>query len=289
MRTWTLMIILSVFLVGCFREKTRPYISDDDSPEQTILPSEPNFFNSIQQDAIPSIHSRPIRDILQNSCIFPKIKEDILRREILLTKRQRESEDAILARWTHLDAFWAQEYIGVDLLREELTSLNDIEITNHIIRIVDSSDDKHGEYASHLIAGPSSSAIIPQSHSIPFDDMDESGISIYNIYENLYNLCQVGHSACPIYVGSSVAKVAQRTDFSRGFFYMPEADIIESMSKEFETVFISAAGNDSTALPEEEPMYSLAKQGTSFGRFSRIFIIFFPLLEVDFLFTFYIY
>ena len=67
------------------------------------------------------------------------------------------------------DVFWAQHYVGADLLREELKQQN---IRNDdlysLVGIWDAPYKNHGEYVSQIIAGPRASAVIPINDPLPF-------------------------------------------------------------------------------------------------------------------------
>lgn len=248
LKIWILMAVLTLFLGGCSQNaknpiQSKPYFNVSSGP--MIHPNSPDIQGSIQ------------------SCVFPK-KEDILPWEPL-TFDEKERMDNILERWTHLDAFWSQEYIGADLLREELIALK-LEATNHLVRIIDIG--LHGEKVSQLIAGSMPSAIIPQNHPINSYIMDSSFIIdigslfsgevasllasqrivefLVHTYEDLLRSCQQEPSLCPSYIGVSL---------TTGLL----SHVIEPLAKEFGNVFVVSIGNESKRVSESESQ--LVRQG----------------------------
>lgn len=125
------------------------------------------------------------------TCVFPKPIEAILPAAYLDKERI-----------TGLDAFWAQEYVGADLLREKLQETHYLEdVTEDLVQVWDSSNrfyPLHGEVVSHLIAGPFPSAVIPQAYPI-----DVKMISGPRTYEELYRQCR-SEGSCPLSINSSV-------------------------------------------------------------------------------------
>ena len=124
-------------------------------------------------------------------CIFPKPIEPIL-------PNIRIAEERVIG----LDAFWAQEYVGADLLRKKLEETDGIkEVTSDLVQIWDSNKNRHGEYVSHIIAGPFPSAVIPQPY--PIDVTEIPNINGTNGYEYLYEQCQRENN-CPAYINNSM-------------------------------------------------------------------------------------
>ena len=68
-----------------------------------------------------------------------------------------------------VDVFWAQHYVGADLLREEIERAGvDTGGLENIVHIWDSSRFGHGEYVSNIVAGPHPSAVIPTDHHFEY-------------------------------------------------------------------------------------------------------------------------
>ena len=74
----------------------------------------------------------------------------------------------------HQSPYWAQEYIGQDLLREEIIAKNvDTSPVSCIVKILDTDYQKHGESVSHLIAGPFLSSLF-NTKPLDYVNLEES-------------------------------------------------------------------------------------------------------------------
>ena len=152
-------------------------------------------------------------------CIFPKPIEPVLP-DIHIAEE----------RVTGLDAFWAQEYVGADLLRKRLSEVDGIEkITHDLVQVWDENKYLHGEYVSQIIAGPFPSAVIPQTQPIAVTKIPD--INSVNGYEYLYRQCRNDNN-CPAYINNSVSWRHSRTK-----------DILYTMNRREGTVIVTSAGN----------------------------------------------
>ena len=131
------------------------------------------------------------------------------------------------------DAFWAQHYVGADLLREELEKLRaSDEETSGLVAIWDSPIRKHDEQVSQIIAGTRASALIPRSGPFP-------------IYHNPKNVEEFSRDClqkrnCPLYINHSM-------DWSSDKF----AQLVPLMSSRGSTV-VTSAGNGRTAVRSQK-------------------------------------
>ena len=148
------------------------------------------FFNSLIGAQQNKVHQE---------CVFPKPIEPILP-DVYLT------EERVIG----LDAFWAQEYVGADLLRKRLEEAEGIkEATSDLVQIWDGNNNRHGEYASNIIAGPFPSAVIPQPNPIDVTEASKiTGANAYEYlyrydYEYLYKQCR-REGNCPHYISNSM-------------------------------------------------------------------------------------
>ena len=136
------------------------------------------------------------------------------------------------------DIFWAQNYTGADLLREEIKKLDTPFHPASIIGVWDGSS-KHGEHVSQIIAGPKSSAVIPSSNPIiPVETYyTEDYIEAYQSF--VQNCREQNH--CPIYINNSMKWGYGPLDSGD---YLTEPRLASSMHS-MGTTIITAAGNDS--------------------------------------------
>ncbi|MCY4644911.1 MAG: S8 family serine peptidase [Bacteriovoracales bacterium] len=141
--------------------------------------------------------------------------------------------------------FWAQEYVGADLLREELNradklSLEDI---SDFVQIWDTSLGHHGVQVGHILGGPYPSGVVPREESLEHLDLYGPELLPHEYveqYENFYDLCVEGQN-CPSYVNNSMkwgSSPPQSDSISK---------TISRMYDESAILTITAAGN-STAL-----------------------------------------
>ena len=142
-----------------------------------------------------------------------------------------------------LTKFWAQEYTGADLVREDLKQINLSQLQN-LVGVLDSSGDKHGEYVSELIASSRASGLIPLSNNKTLSYESLEGVGVYIArYERELKKCQ-RNTDCPHYVNNSMG--------------WGKSEFITKTIRDFVgggggRVFITAAGNESTSLRREEP------------------------------------
>ena len=165
-----------------------------------------------------------------NKCVFPKKKEHILANSI--------GETLSEGRTKSLDAFWAQEYMGVDLLRKRLEAFGGIQVTSSDIQVWDTHVYKHGHYVSSLIAGPSPVAVIPQFRRIPITKVGEYHKSTKDLYGLAYKQCK-GH--CPHYIQNSMYWTDTR---ARHVFF--------TMNRREGTLAITGAGNIDDFVDKEK-------------------------------------
>ena len=156
------------------------------------------------------------------------------------------------------DIFWAQNYTGADLLREEIKKLDTPFHPASIIGVWDKPIDKHNEYVSQIIAGPKSSAVIPSSSPIIPVEIQRRGHYI-EAYESFVRNCRE-QNHCPIYINTSMTwgwglGVLDVLDI-KGYVVMPRmASRMHSMG----TTIITSAGNDS------QPVAIFKRQSASEG------------------------
>ena len=132
--------------------------------------------------------------------------------------------------------FWAQQYVGGDLLREKLKLLG-IE-GNRVLELIQIWDGegrnklKHGEGVSSLIAGPHSSAIIPLSENIPYLDLFSGG-HVAKRYQTISQTCASPSNVCPRYVNNSAGWGG----------YGVINDYVSRMVDQYGTVMVTSGGN----------------------------------------------
>ena len=103
------------------------------------------------------------------------------------------------------DIFWAQHYVGADLLRTELKRPNVMKDENiaSVVGVWDTSEVDHGEYVSNIIAGRRLSAIIPTQNPILYQDLD-AGDDYTATYEEFSKKCRQNNN-CPSYINNSMS------------------------------------------------------------------------------------
>ena len=136
------------------------------------------------------------------------------------------------------DIFWAQNYTGADLLREEIKKLDTPFHPASIIGVWDIPIAKHEEHVSQIIAGPKSSAVIPSSSPIVPVEIQRRGHYI-EAYESFVRNCRE-QNHCPIYINNSTAWWANPV-LESGGYVMPR--LVSSMHS-MGTTIITAAGNE---------------------------------------------
>ena len=146
------------------------------------------------------------------------------------------------------DTFWAQHYVGADLLRPELEKAGvpkDHDIAS-LVGVWDSGFGKHGEYVCQILAGPKSSAVVPLEHPISYQNIIAMAEywADYKIYINyqrdtygkFYEECRQNNN-CPLYLNNSMS----------WFNDKDTAALVSSMNALGSTV-VSSAGNGGTML-----------------------------------------
>ena len=96
------------------------------------------------------------------------------------------------------DVFWAQHYVGADLLREEIERAGvDTSDLGNLIGIWDSSERNHGEHVSNTIAGPHPSAIIPTDNYLQYRNLSAREDNDYvENYRQAHKQC-LQNNICP--------------------------------------------------------------------------------------------
>gem|GEM_PF-4036706 len=132
-----------------------------------------------------------------------------------------------------LSPLWAQEYIGADLLKEEMVKRKiDTSNASSLLAVWDSSEGLHGEKVANLIAGPFASSLIAQPKTKDFVNL-ESTEDYIGSFEKEFVQCK-GSSNCPRFINNSMRWL--------------ESDLIKKsigkLSGEKKVVFVTSAGND---------------------------------------------
>lgn len=107
-----------------------------------------------------------------------------------------------------LSKYWAQEFTGADLVREELSSWN-LEIPKDLIGVWDVKPrgvGSHGERVSHLIMGPYPSALIPSESVVRYQDVEYERdiMEPADKFEKLFRDC-LNRSSCPEFLNNSIS------------------------------------------------------------------------------------
>lgn len=141
-----------------------------------------------------------------------------------------------------LSKFWAQEYTGADLVREELIQYDTSKI-NDLIGVWDTNKDEHGEHVSNLIASSKRSALIPlkSPEQIQHIDLKRAG-SYFETYEKNRQQCEL-RNKCPHYFNNSMSW------FGTGLIREAVNELTNSGK---DRVFVVSAGNHSTNLAKED-------------------------------------
>lgn len=132
-----------------------------------------------------------------------------------------------------LSPFWAQEYIGSDLLKEEMSQKRiDTSRAAQILGVWDSSSQNHGEHVTNLIAGPFASSLIHLDRPLIYANLEQTS-DYLKAYEKALRQCKK-RSLCPGIINNSMywRKSSQ------------VAEVVKQLSAQG-TVFVTAAGNDS--------------------------------------------
>ena len=146
--------------------------------------------------------------------------------------------------------FWAQHYVGADLLRKELEqlSISKAQLTG-IIGIWDTPKRLHGEKVSGLVAGPKPSAIIPYDGHLSYLKFENQTKEDHlKDYQTFFNHCHKKRN-CPVYVNSSL----------RWPSYPSMTSLISLMSSRG-TTFITSAGNTQSLTPSTKRNAALVER-----------------------------
>ncbi len=148
------------------------------------------------------------------------------------------------------DVFWAQHYVGADLLREEIERSSVTEYFNpaSIVSVWDLWREKHGEYVSNIVTGPKASAVIPAENPIPYRNIQFLDLFLLN-YEVFSRACSRNEN-CPSYINASLP--IQGAMSFLGF-------LISSMHAQG-TTFVVSANNDGKLVPSVKRKLSLDKK-----------------------------
>lgn len=152
-----------------------------------------------------------------------------------VSNNNREQRCTLFQRIPHpphridgLSTFWAQEYVGADLLRQKIIDLK-LEIPENLFEIWDSSAQEHGEKVSNLVAGPHQSSTLPFKKAKAYVNL--YGISDYlDTYENHY---KDESNEAPAYISNSMGWDGKKL--------IEQA--VEKISQSG-TLIITAAGNE---------------------------------------------
>ena len=121
--------------------------------------------------------------------------------------------------------FWAQHYVGADLLRQDIEKMEvDADTVRSLIGIWDTSQRNHGEYVSHLVAGPTPAAVIPLDQALAYFKGD------------IFTAC-LERSSCLPYINYSM-------EWLENYFL---ADMAFRLSSKGSTL-ITSADNDRSAV-----------------------------------------
>lgn len=176
------------------------------------------------------INVKPLEEILSDS---QKVTEKF---NCKYFNKERPSHNV-----SGLTKFWAQEYTGADLVREELKSVDTSKVFD-LVGVWDSDVVKHGEHVSNLIASSKSSAIIPISDQkkLNYEKLESVG-SYLDGYEKLVEKC-LRENSCPQYLNNSMGWKGSELIASA-------VDKLTNTGKE--RVFITTAGNENIHLRKQ--------------------------------------
>ncbi len=140
-----------------------------------------------------------------------------------------------------LSPFWAQEYVGSDLLKEEMKQRKvDTAPTEYKLAVWDSHIEKHGEMVSNLIAGPYASSLVQRPKTIPYVNLHNWN-DFFEICENLEKKSQK-INAYPRFINNSM-----------GWNKSELAEKAVQKLSEKNVVFITGAANEASNLKDDEP------------------------------------
>jgi hypothetical protein len=138
-----------------------------------------------------------------------------------------------------LSTYWAQEYVGADLVRERLIAENLSPKPGLIVawdNADNDNDESHGTLVSNLMIGPTKSALIP-GPSIPFSPLYQNKNYKYAASYNQLSGCLEAKN-CPSYINNSMHWWTEE-DLEIGA-------VVEKLSEQ--SVFITIAGNETKSV-----------------------------------------
>ena len=180
------------------------------------------------------------------------------------------------------DAFWAQHYIGADLLRHDLkkSTVTTADISR-LVGVWDTEYQHHGEFVSELIAGPRPSAPIPFDGHINYIDLlagynqslkDPHYIDLFlKLFRNCYR-----QNNCPLYINSSMRWSLRPVDNLTHFVSLASTRGITFITSADNSNRLVSAGKRNLALDDRIIIVSsLSPNGdpstfTSYGDLSTI-------------------
>ena len=145
--------------------------------------------------------------------------------------------------------FWAQQYVGADLLRtmlEEYTYNRDG--LAKIVALWDGTKNRHGEFVSQIIAGPFPSAVIPLETPLDFYRFKSSNNFGNHIRSQLFYRECLRNQDCPVYINHSLDWLNE--NISRQ---------IAQMNEESAITVVTSASNDYGFV--EEAKAKLSREG----------------------------
>lgn len=131
-------------------------------------------------------------------------------------------------------AFWAQEFTGADLAREELKMINPNSLPGNLLGIWDVND--HGEFVSNLISGPFPSATIFQDAPLKYTEISLVESDQVNIYQNEVTNCRT-RKTCPYYINQSLT-------------WPSDPQMVKVIKNFKETVIVTSAGNSALFMDD---------------------------------------
>lgn len=146
-------------------------------------------------------------------------------------QHDEESVEAIEKK--RLTSLWAQEYTGADLLREEMIAAG-LSLPNGVVGVWDSKPSDHGKKVCNLIAGPTSTSVVPSQKPLDYTEVSASDGSLSYINEAQSCLEQKN---CPHYINNSM--------------HWPVADVPFAAVKALSStsLFVLIAGNNFNSFP----------------------------------------
>lgn len=131
-----------------------------------------------------------------------------------------------------LTTYWAQEYTGNDLLRQQMKAMP-VDALQSIVGVWDTDFIIHGEHVAHLIASEDNSALIPlrPGEILKYQDLDLHGEYLEK-HQQVIESC-LRKNNCPHYINNSM-----------GWREIPEiAELFIRLHHETGSFLIKSAGN----------------------------------------------